>query len=56
MDIFFLEIISGFYFTGKVLLMLGKVQFELQKLVDGYVSVNDTCKLVLYPVLLKPIH
>lgn len=24
--------------TGRVLLMLGKVQFELQKLVDHYVS------------------
>lgn len=25
-------------FAGRVLLMLGKVQFELQKLVDSYVS------------------
>ncbi len=25
--------------TGRILLMLGKVQFELQKLVDSYVSV-----------------
>lgn len=51
MDILFLKIIKGFHFTGKVLLMLGKVQFELQKLVDGYVSFNDIYKLVLFPAL-----
>lgn len=27
-----------FYYTGKVLLMLGKVQFQLHKLLDSYVS------------------
>ena len=29
-----------YLFAGKVLLMLGKVQFELQKLVDRYVGVD----------------
>lgn len=36
--------------------MLGKVQFELQKLVDGYVSINDMYKFVLFRASLKPIH
>jgi len=34
----------AFMHAGRVLLMLGKVQFELQKLVDSYVSPN--CCLV----------
>ena len=28
----------SYYYVGRVLLMLGKLQFELQKLVDKYVS------------------
>jgi hypothetical protein len=32
--------------TGRVLLMLGKAQFELQKLVDHYVSAY--CYVVIY--------
>lgn len=40
---------SWSYTAGKVLLMLGKTQFELQKLVDKYVSAH---KLLLYLLLL----
>lgn len=29
-----------YLFAGKVLLMMGKVQFDLQKLVDSYVGVD----------------
>lgn len=33
--------------AGKVLLMLGKVQLELQKLLDGYVRIPLICDIIL---------
>ncbi|XP_033146275.1 uncharacterized protein At2g33490 isoform X1 [Brassica rapa] len=36
--------------SGKVLLMLGKLQFELQKLVDKYVSFSDLVQLIIFPL------
>lgn len=46
-------------FAGKVLLMLGEVQFELQKLVDNYVSAHRhvvDCSIAFHILLPKCVH
>ena len=40
----------SYYYVGRVLLMLGKLQFELQKLVDKYVSFSDLVQLIIFPL------
>jgi hypothetical protein len=41
--------VGSVFFAGRVLLMLGKVQFELQKLVDCYVSCCFVIKITKSP-------
>lgn len=39
-DLMGCAVMTWHLFAGRILLMFGNLQFELQKLVDNYVSVN----------------